>query len=174
MPVEFFRRALGNGLAILHHHDAVAGSENVAEQMRNQDHARALCHLASDKSQKLLGGDRVERGGRLIEDDEAQRDVGHREGAGNFRHLALADGQIGNGVIGADAMAGENLVKLCQGKILAPLFPAKALQAAMHDPDIFGNGQIGAEGKLLEDAADAVGAGDIDRPVALMPWRHRR
>ena len=127
MPVKFFRRALCNGLAVLHHHDAVTGAQNVAEQMRNQDHAGALCHLASDKGQELLGGHRIKRRGRLIENDQAQRNVGHREGAGDFRHLALADGQIGNSIIGANAMAGENLVKFLHGEILAPLFPANAL-----------------------------------------------
>ena len=29
----------------------------------------------------------------FIENDQAQRDVGHREGPGNFRHLALAEGR---------------------------------------------------------------------------------
>ncbi len=65
------------------------------------------------KVEELLGRNRIKRRGRLIENDKAQRNVGHGEGAGDLRHLALADGQIGNGVIGLYAMAGKNLVEFC-------------------------------------------------------------
>src|SRR3990170_1438069 len=105
MTVKFFSHPLRYGLSILHHHDAVAGPKNVTEQMGDQDYAGALGHLFSDKAQKLLGRHRIKRGCRLIENDQAQRTVGHREGTRNLRHLALADWQIGYGVIGTDAMA---------------------------------------------------------------------
>ena len=128
MTVKFFGHPLCYGLPILHHHDAVTGSKNVTEQMGNQDHAGALGHLFSDKAQKLLGCHGIKGGRWFIENDQAQRTVGHRKGPGNFRHLALADGQIGNGVIGVDAMAGENFIKLFTGQIMAALFPARPFQ----------------------------------------------
>ena len=115
------------------------------------------CGFASHIGQELLGGHGIERGGRLIEDDKAQRIGRHREGAGDLGHLALADGEVGDLVVGTDAMAGENLVELGADQCAGARLPADALEAAVHDADVLGDRQVGAERKFLEHAADAAG-----------------
>ena len=54
----------------------------------------------------------VERRGRLVENDEAERIVGHGEGARHLDHLALAERQVADDLAGADAVAGKDLVEL--------------------------------------------------------------
>ena len=50
---------------------------------------------------------RVERRGRLVEDDERDRRVGDREGAGDLDHLAAADRQVADHVAGAMPWPGK-------------------------------------------------------------------
>ena len=74
----------------------------------------------------------VERGGRLVEDDEPQRIVGDGEGARHLDHLALADRQIADHVGRPDAVAGKDLVELGEDEIAGAAAPAEAA-AARHD-----------------------------------------
>ena len=61
-------------LAVLHHHDAVAVVEDVAEQMRDQDARwRPPPPGVRTKVSSCLAVDRIERGGRLVQNDQAQR-----------------------------------------------------------------------------------------------------
>ncbi len=102
----------GDHLAVAHDDDAVGVVENLAEEMRDQDAARAGRHGAAHESEKLPGGVGVERGGRLVEDDEVERVVGHGEGARDLHHLAPPDRQVRDDCVRRDAVAGKNLVEL--------------------------------------------------------------
>ncbi len=83
--------ALRNGPSVLHHHDAMGRGQDFAEEMRDQDDGGAALGLRFHIGQELLGGHGIERRGRLIQNDKAQRIGRQREGAGNLGHLALAD-----------------------------------------------------------------------------------
>ena len=98
---------------------------------------------------------RVERGGRLVEDDEAERLLGDGEGTGHLDHLALADRQVADDVAGADAVAGKDLVELGANELAGAPPPADAGERRMEDAGILGDGQVRAEREFLEDAADA-------------------
>ena len=110
---------------------------------------------AADEGQELAGGMRVERGGRLVENDEVERLLGHGEGAGDLDHLAPADRKVADDVAGADAVAGKDLVELAADQLAGPAPPAEAGQRRVHDAGILGHRQVRAERELLEDAADA-------------------
>ena len=68
----------------------------------------------------------VERGGRLVEDDEMERVVGDGEGARDLDHLAPADRQVADDIGGADAVAGKDLVELGEDQVAGPPPPAEA------------------------------------------------
>ena len=110
---------------------------------------------AADEGEKLAGGVRVERGGRLVEDDEASGIVGDGEGARHLDHLALADRQVADDRRGADAVAGEDLVELGEDQVAGAAPPAEAGERRVVDAGVLGHRQVGAERQLLEDAADA-------------------
>ena len=67
---------------------------------------------ASHEGEQLRGGVGVERGGRLVQNDEAHRLIGRGEGTRHFDHLAPPDRKVLNQIGGADAMTGKDLVKL--------------------------------------------------------------
>ncbi len=96
---------------------------------------------------------RVERGGRLVENDKARRRLRDREGARDFDHLLSADGQVLNQIAGPDAMAGKDLVKLVENEPPGPAPPAKALDRRVNDAGVFGDRQVRAKRQFLKDAA---------------------
>ncbi len=102
--------------------------QHLAEQMRDQDAAAAAGDEAAHEGQQLAGRVRIERGGRLVEDDQSSGSCGHREGARHLDHLAPADGQVADDVGGRDAVARKDLVELGGDQLsrLAP--PAEAAQ----------------------------------------------
>src|SRR5690554_2697877 len=57
---------------------------------------------------------------------------------------------------------GKNAVQAIFDDLARPLAPAEATKIAMNDPRVLDHRQVGAEGKLLEDAARAMSAGVID------------
>ena len=70
-------------------------------------HGAAARDEAADEGEELPGDMRVERGGRLVEDDERQRRVGDREGARDLHHLPAADREVADDVARRDAVAGK-------------------------------------------------------------------
>ncbi len=66
------------------------------------------------KIEKLAGDHGVERRGRLVEDDEAQRRIGDGEGAGDLDHLPARDREVADDVARGDAVAGKDLVELVE------------------------------------------------------------
>ena len=77
-PVEAVGGVARDDLAVAHHDDAVAGREHLVEEVRDQDAAQARVDAAPDEGEELARGMRVERRGRLVEDDEPERRVGQR------------------------------------------------------------------------------------------------
>ena len=81
--------------------------------------------------------------------------------------------QIGDLVVGANAVTGEDLVELLADQGAGARLPARAPQAAVHDADVLGDRQVGAEREFLEHAADAAGAALPPTPVGHRLARQR-
>ena len=69
---------------------------------------------------------RVERRGRLVEDDQLDRRVGDREGAGDLDHLAARDREVADHVAGVDAVAGKISSSLSTISVAGAAAPAEA------------------------------------------------
>ncbi len=98
---------------------------------------------------------RVERGGRLVENDEARGRVRDREGARDLDHLLSADGQVLNQIAWPYAVAGKDLVELVENEPPCPAPPTEALDRRVNDARVFGDRQVRAERQFLKDAAKA-------------------
>src|SRR3954454_4932834 len=66
----------GDDLAVAHDDDAVRVFEDLAEELRDQDGARAARDDAADEGEELAGGLHVEGRSGLVEDDETERVFG--------------------------------------------------------------------------------------------------
>ena len=113
--------------------------------MRDQDAGAAGGNEAAHEVEKLARDDRIERGRRLIQDDELHRNIGHREGASDLDHLPACDREIADNVAGLDAVGRKNLVELADDQIARSLAPSPAPEAAVKDMRILGHRQIGTE-----------------------------
>ena len=91
VTVEAFGLARGHDLAVAHHDHAVGVIQNLAKEMRDQNAARATGDEAAHEGEKLARRMRIERGCRLIKDDEAERRIGDREGTRHLDRRALAE-----------------------------------------------------------------------------------
>ena len=131
LPVEGRGIVGGDHLAVAHDDDAIGIVEHLAEQMRDQDGADAAGIGAAHEGQQLAGRVGIERGGRLVQDDQVQRLVGDGEGARHLDHLAPADRQVANDVGGCDVVARKDLVELGEDQVAGPAAPAEPLQRAM-------------------------------------------
>ena len=136
--------------------------EDFTEEVRDEDAGAAAGDEAADEGEQLSGDDRIERRGGLVENDELHRLVGHGEGAGDLDHLAPGDRQVADDFAGIDAVSGEDLVELAEDE--APgLAASPTPEVRVQDPGILGDGEIGAQRQLLEDAAYAMALGDAPR-----------
>ncbi len=118
----------GHDLAVAHDDDAVGILQHLAKHMRNQDAAAAGRNEAPDEGEQLASGMGIERRGRLIEDDEVQRIIRHREGAGDLHHLPPPDRQIRDDIGGIDAVLGKDLVELGANQFGGTPVPAETTQ----------------------------------------------
>jgi hypothetical protein len=108
---KVLRHAFGNGLAVLHHHDAVAHIQNLAEEMGNKNNGGTTSCFRFHEGEQLTGGYCVQRGCRFVQNHQSQWFLRDGEGAGDFHHLAFADGQAGRFIIGRNAMARKYFVE---------------------------------------------------------------
>src|ERR1700722_1113298 len=152
-PVEIAGDVGYNHLAVAHDDDAVAGRQDLAEDMRDQDTTRAGCDGAAHMRQELLGRMRIERGCRFVEDDEPGWRVGHRESARDLDHLLAANGQILNQIAGPHTVARKDLIELVENEPARAAPPAEALDRRINETGVFGHRQVRAERKFLKDAA---------------------
>jgi len=133
----------------------------------DQDRTGAAHDDAADEGEQLPGGMRVERGGRLVEDDEVERLQGDGEGARDSTIWRLPRGR--SRMISPVRCRGrEDLVELAANELAGATPPSDAGQRRVEDAGILRHGQVRAEGKLLEDAADAELLGEADGIVALL------
>ena len=153
---EFLGRPFGDDLAVLHHHHPVGGGEDFTQDVRDQHHRPAGADEAAHIGEQLASEAGIERGRRLVEDDELDLGLGLGKGGGDFHHLPLGDRERRDRPVAVYAVAWEDLVELLPDQRLGPLAPAQALERGVGDPGVFGHRQIGAERKLLEHAAHAV------------------
>src|SRR5271165_4950862 len=123
---EIAGSVFGDNLTVAHDQDTVAGLENLAENVGDEHAADAGIDRAPHIGQKLPCGAGVERGGRLVEDDEASRRVGNGESARDLDHLPPADREVLRQIAGADAVAGKNLVELVEDEPPRAFAPAEA------------------------------------------------
>jgi hypothetical protein len=84
-----------------------------------------------------------------------QRILSDREGSRDLDHLTLAERQVADDVTCVYAVPGKYFVELGADQPPGPLPPPWPTQGGMADPRVLRDCQIGAERKLLEDAADA-------------------
>ena len=111
-------------LAIAQHGDAVAHFEDLFEVVRDEDHRDALrLQLAHDREQMLGFGGR-ERGGRLVEDQNARIE---RERLADLDELLLRDRQFADrhGQIDRHAAAARKIAAAAR-RILPPFEQAQA------------------------------------------------
>ncbi len=123
--------------------------------MRDQDDRAALRGETAHEIEQLACHDDVQTRGRLIEDDELDRLVRHRERARDLHHLALRERQVADDVGGRDRVAGEDGVELADDQLARIAAPAQAAEVRVEDPGVLGDRQVGAQRELLEDAAHA-------------------
>ena len=97
--------------AVAHHHDPVGRRQDLAQKVRDQHARPAAGHEPAHEGQELVGHDRVQGRGRLVQDHQPGRHVGHREGARDLDQLALPDGEVADQIAGPDAVAREDLVQ---------------------------------------------------------------
>ena len=113
--------------------------------MRDQDAAAARGDEAAHEGEQLAGRMRIERRGRLVEDDQVQRLAGQRESARHLNHLPPADRQVARNVVRRDPVVRKDLVELGldESGRLAP--PAETAKRGMVDARVFGHAEVGAE-----------------------------
>ena len=171
---EVAREGIRHRAAVPHHDGPHAVLEHLGQAVGDEDRGEALGCLPRRVLEQLTGRPGVERGGGLVQDDEPERLVGDREGAGDLDHLAQADRQLAHRLVEVDAVAGKDLVEHAADQRRRPSPPAEAPERRVHQAEILDHRQVGAEREFLEYAADAprigdahvVAAGEI-RPVDL-------
>ena len=109
----------------------LARREDLAEEMRDQDHAPPPATNRRTKARSCPATMRVERRGRLVEDDELHRRVGDREGAGDLDHLPPRDAEVADHVAAAQFRGRERFRRACRGSA-APSAAASRTPAASH------------------------------------------
>ena len=108
---ELAGRSRRDDQAVAHHHDPVGGGQDLAQEMRDQDAGAAAGHEAAHEGEQLVGHDRVQGRGRLVEDHQPAGHVGDGEGARDLDQLALPDGEVADQIAGGDAVAREDRVE---------------------------------------------------------------
>ena len=116
----------GDDLPVAHDDDAVAGFQDLAENVRNQHAAQPRSDGAAHIGEQLSGRVRVERGRRLVQDHEARRRVRDGEGAGDLDHLPPADREVLDEIVRADPMRRKDLVELLADQASRLPAPAEA------------------------------------------------
>ena len=124
--------------------------------MRNQDNGAAGADKTAHIGHELRGNACIKRRGRLIENNQFWRSAGRGKVDGDFDHLPLGDGKLVDGGTAVDLVARKNLVELFGNQFDGLAAPASARQVALHDADIFGNGQVWKQRQFLKDAAHAM------------------
>src|SRR5690606_8278180 len=94
MVIELARWPFSDDASVFHDYHAVGGFENFVQDVGYEDDGTAGRDETPDMIQHLARQARVERRGRLVEDDEARRNAGIREGHGDLDHLAFGDRQV--------------------------------------------------------------------------------
>ena len=148
--------------------------EDLAQQMRDQDAAVAAGDEAAHEGQQLAGRVRVERRCRLVEDDQIERVLGHREGARHLDHLAPADRQVADNVRRPRCRGRERSRRAWRRSARPPCGASRSRAATGWLMRVFSaTRQVGAERQFLEHAADA----ELLRPrhrIAVLRCRHAR
>ena len=166
-PVEIPGGVLQHNLAVAHDGDPVAGAQHLAQYVGNQRATQPVGDRAADMGEQLSGRMFVQRRGRFVENDQSRGRVGDREGAGDFDHLASADGERLDDVRRRHPMSGENLIERIEDQAAGPTSPSESANRGMEDPGVFRDRQIGTERKLLKHAAYAERLGPHGRPGRL-------
>ena len=114
MDGEAIRPALPRDPAVAHDDDAGRDLQHLAELVADEDEGDAQRGPATDIVLELGGTPGIERGCRLVEDQQLQVRVAG--GAGDLDHLALAEGKVFQARIGIDPAAGEHRLDAVTGK----------------------------------------------------------
>ena len=162
---------VGDDAAVLHDDHAVARFEHLGQDVADEDRRAARADEAAGVGQKLGRAAGIERGGRLVEDDEARGVAvsGVEEGDRDLDHLAVRDRQVRGTRAGLDAVAGKNPVERSANPSRGAPPPARPGDPGKQHADVLDDREVRAERELLEDAAQTRGAHAGDARL-----RHRR
>src|SRR5664279_190531 len=182
-------RPVGNDATVGEHGDAVAGGGEGFEIVGHHEDGETQCLLQrADEPVEVAGGDGVEAGGRLIEEDDLRVE---RQGAGErdaldhaagklgrkFRrvvgieanHLQLHDGKIGHQTIGEAKV-------LAHGKLDVLAHAQRREQRALLEedaPTAFHRLPFAVAGRVRVDAENADGAGFLRHEAEPGAQQHR-
>ncbi len=167
--------------AVAHGDDAVGDLEDLVELVADEDDGEPLGRPFGDVGVEGPGLRRAERGGGLVEDEQAQaRVVG---GAGDLEHLAAGDVEGADSGVRIDAGAGKDAGEAVADGRAVGTEPERAGARGFRgfEEEVLGRGEVRAQRELLVDDADAVrlrlaraeGGGVGDGPVERGSCRRR-
>ena len=154
--VEIGRRRGHHHAPVAQHRDAVGVAQRLLQRMRDEDHRHAVAAQGPHQVEQMVGLLRRERGGRLIEDDDA-RLVEH--GARDLHHLPLRRRQRAGKLRGIDLEV-QPLQHLPGGVANLAHRVEGALPA---EHDVLRHGELRHQAGLLVDHRDAEAAGVLRR-----------
>ncbi len=128
LAIEFARRRRHHPFAVAQHGDAVGQQQRFLERVADEDDADALFHQPPHQAEEVVLLLRRQRGGRLIENDDARLVM---DGAGDLDHLLVRRAERGHqrGRIDLKVHAGEELL----GLIVQAAQPVEELFVAQID-----------------------------------------
>ena len=149
-------RAVADERAIAQHHDRGCDVDDLMQLVADENDGDAVGRLGMDEGAQLPAALRVERGGRLVENEHAHMRRGR--GARDLHHLTMADRKILDRAVDLDAIAGEDEVERCARAVPVGAAPARqrSREIGRFEKEILGDRQIAAERQLLMDDADAM------------------
>ena len=162
---EALRRGGGDGLggdvaAVAQDGDGVAELENFLEAVGDVDNGEAAGLEGADEAEEFARFAEGEGTGRFVHDDDARAGA---DGRGDLDKLLAAGregAEEGGGVeIGAD-FGEEGAGAGVEG---AAVDPAEAVAREVAEAEVFGDGEVGAEGEFLVHHRDAEGASGARR-----------
>ncbi len=142
-------RRTQHALAVAQHGQAITDLIDLFQVMGDVEDADPAAFEPADPFKQALDGGLLQRGGRLVQDQEARAD---REGARDLDHLALLDGE---GLCETVNIQVEAPVEHDLPRVRAhgtPVDDAVVIADGAIEKDVFGDGEGGHDHRFLIDA----------------------
>jgi hypothetical protein len=154
-PVAALER--GHGIARPHHGDAVADLADLVHAVGDEDDSRAASAEALDDLEQAIARGHVERGGRLVQNQDARL---AKQGANDAAGLAVAQGDLLDGPVEIQRPTQQLFEHRASAGALLPRRHTRADEAVDAEPDVVEHGPRLRDKNLLEDGDDARLLGD--------------